>query len=633
MSYNLYIKEVSRVTVDGEVETLPLKKGVNLLYGKPNTGKTFWLQLLDFLLGDRGTVQEAFNNDDSVLEKYVAVAAEIEINECTYRIERNWVEPGKKTKIKIDDEYLSVDDFSQKILDLLGIESLHIPKGNPYTNTWPQLSFRMMLRHMYRQERFWSDISDKQPKYERDAVLAQFLGYASNIYSNEENEIVEKSKKLLKLEAQKDQFNETLDSITREMTSKLEDYSTQFITKDILSDIISKLELELKNNIKSRELLITRLRQDEKDNKVDFENEKKLSARRISFFKRKENILKQKNELSNRIIEFNELKQAIKSEILKLSRSQKSAVISNFPISHCPSCNQKIKAKKSHTECFVCHQSISQEFDNEFDTVAFEKRNLSAEEEELSELINLIKIELKEYDDQLQSIDEKLAAISNEIKPLRDISSIFTNSELSQIDSNRGRLEERLINFKRLGNNLSIRESLVQKIDDLRNDIEQIEIDLTSKKKTVDYESIASVFEDAMMYYLQKISLNNDEKWNGKRIHISLSEESISFYVGKKRWSALSATYKAYFLLAYHYGLLSLSNKHGFNYPGILILDFPFSFEDSESTEFSHLIVPFQELCEDEVLTPQVIITGRRFESLEESNHIELSKIWIEEIE
>ena len=627
MSHNLYIQELNRITFDGELETLNFENGINLLYGDPNTGKTFWLQLLDYLFGDRGTPEDAFSDDDSLLQKYTAVSAIIIINKTSYYIERNWNERGKRTKIKINDEYLSPEEFSNRILHHLNIDSLHIPKGNPYVNTWPQLSFRMMLRHIYRQERFWSDISDKQPKYERDAVLAQFLGYASKIYSNEENDIVEKNKKLIKLEAQKEQFNETLDSITREMTSKLEGFNTQFITKNIIIEIIESLQLEIEKNLQAREKLVKHYRQKENEKKIDFEKENQIAEKRLNLFELKEDLLKQKNNLLNRISEFTKLSFTINSEISKLSRSQVSSIISSFPISHCPSCNQTIKTKRRTDECFVCHQHIEMP-KNQFDMVNFEKQNLIAEEKELLELIEISKNEMNEYEGQIQSLTEQLSLLSDQIKPLRNTSSIFTSPELTEIDSNRGRIEERVINFKRLINNLDIRDGLIGEIDKLVAEISTIDKDLEIKKEVVDYDTISTFLEDEMMHYLNKISKDHIDRWNGKRISISLSENSVFFYVGKKKWTSLSATYKAYFLLAYHYGLLSLSNKKGFNYPGLLILDFPFSFEDTNITEYGHLIEPFKALCDRENNDLQVIVTGRRFSSTDEANHIELIKVW-----
>jgi hypothetical protein len=102
----------------------------------------------------------------------------------------------------------------------------------------------------------------------------------------------------------------------------------------------------------------------------------------------------------------------------------------------------------------------------------------------------------------------------------------------------------------------------------------------------------------------------------------------VNFYVGEKKWTSLSATYKAYFLLAYHYGLLSLSNNPEFNYPGLLILDFPFIFENTTINEYGYLIEPFEKLCTINKNELQIIATGRKFSNLEKVNHIKLEKVW-----
>jgi hypothetical protein len=43
-----------RELATGNSEELAFEVGVNLLVGRPNTGKTRWLQTLDYLLGDQG---------------------------------------------------------------------------------------------------------------------------------------------------------------------------------------------------------------------------------------------------------------------------------------------------------------------------------------------------------------------------------------------------------------------------------------------------------------------------------------------------------------------------------------------------------------------------------------------------
>ena len=57
MRSTLVINQVWRRTTDGNVEALDLSAGVNLIVGGPNTGKTKWLETIDYLLGDSGDTQ------------------------------------------------------------------------------------------------------------------------------------------------------------------------------------------------------------------------------------------------------------------------------------------------------------------------------------------------------------------------------------------------------------------------------------------------------------------------------------------------------------------------------------------------------------------------------------------------
>ena len=72
----LSIAILERRLSTGNVESLDFKTGVNLLVGAPNTGKTKWLQTLDFLLGDTG--DNPFDAEESGLAaKYDAAAAHV----------------------------------------------------------------------------------------------------------------------------------------------------------------------------------------------------------------------------------------------------------------------------------------------------------------------------------------------------------------------------------------------------------------------------------------------------------------------------------------------------------------------------------------------------------------------------
>lgn len=178
----LRINSLSRRRTDGSVEFLSLGPGVNLLAGSPNSGKTTWLQMLNHLLGAETAANEIFSFD--VVERYSAVSAELQVGESHWHVERRWNEQGVRSKVLVDDCSFSTTDFQKELMSALGIPILTYPKTDPASNaTWPTLSFRMLLRHLYRQQRFWTDIANKQPDPETRACILLFLGLAERIFT------------------------------------------------------------------------------------------------------------------------------------------------------------------------------------------------------------------------------------------------------------------------------------------------------------------------------------------------------------------------------------------------------------------------------------------------------------------
>lgn len=168
MAKSLVIRHLSRTTSAGEYEELSFTEGVNLLVGPPNAGKTIWLRMLDYLFGDPDKPEDSF--EAGLADKYVAMAAQMEIGEDTLELERRWKEPGVRTKTFVNGKGYSSGEFSDFILKELDIPVVFYPKGSPYAeSSWIRLSWRTLLRHIYRQERFWGDIADKQLEFEQHA--------------------------------------------------------------------------------------------------------------------------------------------------------------------------------------------------------------------------------------------------------------------------------------------------------------------------------------------------------------------------------------------------------------------------------------------------------------------------------
>ena len=98
----LSIESIDRLQAAGELESLSFELGVNVLVGVPNTGKTKWLQLLDYLLGDPGNNPFEGAVETGLAGKYVSAGANLRIGEALYRVERRWQESGAKTKVFVE---------------------------------------------------------------------------------------------------------------------------------------------------------------------------------------------------------------------------------------------------------------------------------------------------------------------------------------------------------------------------------------------------------------------------------------------------------------------------------------------------------------------------------------------------
>lgn len=637
MSLKIIIQNVSRTTVEGVVEKLELKPGVNILQGPPNSGKTVWLNIIDFLMGDTGPIEEVLANEDShgkkLYEKYTSASMIVNIGDKELIIERKWNEQGSRGKIYINGATMQAADFSDYILPELQIPILRFPKGNPLSDkAWPTLSWRMMLRHIFRQENFWSDLADKQPEIEQHAVLAQFLGIAGNLFSAQFGDVVAKHKELLKLKAEHEQFGSILDSIGQRMSNPNE--NATFLTHESIIKAIEALESKIKVLLDKRLEVISR-----EVAKVENENDKVKNYILEKTYEREEliqkitEISKKQKGLISRISEFNTLQSTIKQEIGKLNRTKEAGnLFSDLKITHCPACDQQIRhtEKSDVDKCFLCHQPIHKvQIENRID---FEISQLNGEFDELLELVRSLKNDEKELDIYEDKLRYGLVLVEREIAPLRNRMTALISPEVGHIDAERGRLEEQIESHKRMLKSLDYKANLIRQIDAVNSEILILESQLNSKELEINFEEVSSILEEEMTNYLNQLVKNNRDRWTHDRPRFRIGEKGFTLKVNEGKWSkSIGATSKLYFLFAYHYGLLALSKVEGCNYPGLLIIDFPPELPNTEKnilfTE-NYVVEPFITLCKESSITMQVIITGNAFINLQGVHQVQMSKTW-----
>lgn len=177
------IQRIERVDSSGIVEELRFAPGVNLIVAPPNSGKTTWLQVFNHLMGSEAPPGRLVS--DEVAQRYLQVAAHIMINDQAVELRRRWNEYGMMGKVLWNGTALSLVDFQKQLLTALGLPVLGYPRADTISQqVWPTLSFRMLFRHLYRQQRFWSEIVAKQPEAESRACLLLLFGLASQVFTD-----------------------------------------------------------------------------------------------------------------------------------------------------------------------------------------------------------------------------------------------------------------------------------------------------------------------------------------------------------------------------------------------------------------------------------------------------------------
>ena len=234
------IVELTRTFKSNEEERLEFAIGVNLIEGGPNTGKTTWLQCLNYLLGAENPVEHYFNDD--FIDKYRAIKGVFIVNNESVNITRDWTIPNQKSKTNYKGHKFNSDEFQKKLLKDLKVPVLNYPKTDPISDIRATfLSFRMHFRHLYRQQKYWNDLVDRQPAGEFRSCLLNFLGLAEKIYTQDYYKFYEISDKL-KI------ANEQYESEKRILELIIPIISPSFETNFEITDLLFSYEKLIKAN-------------------------------------------------------------------------------------------------------------------------------------------------------------------------------------------------------------------------------------------------------------------------------------------------------------------------------------------------------------------------------------------------
>ncbi|MBN8937924.1 MAG: hypothetical protein J0H01_00460 [Rhizobiales bacterium] len=617
----LSVTSVDRRLATGNVETLAFEIGANVFVGPPNTGKTKWLQTLDFLLGDPGANPYESADAEGLAEKYDAAGAVLQIGEDAFRIERRWAEPGAKGKVFVNGGGMLAREFQHWLMDKLAIPVVNFPKGNPMSGqTWPELSFRSLLRHIHRQQRFWGNLVDLQPDAEFHASLLSFLGLADAVYSEDYGVLVKLRLEAMNLRARREQYGQTLNDLAADLLDT-DDVSlgvsdtTIFAAQQRLRDIVGQLQDKRMRVLAEASVRTVPLAQRSRVEALSYARAEVLEAltavsrKRQAAEERLKDVLRYRKDLAD--------------EIDRMARASDAGdILSDLRVTHCPACDQALKAPHDPDHCFVCHQHLADDPEIKglgIVRLRFEQDRLKGELKEADDLLDILRRDVEKQASEARSAEQGLRAIEVELGPARQAIAALAQADVSAIDVALGQAAERAKQMDRVTAALELGKSLTSQVQALEDQIRPLADRVDESLRAIDFDAAARWLEDGMNAYLEALNRERPYTWKHSPVEIDLTRSSVTFRIGRKKWQgALGGTDTLYFLMAYNYGLLSLSPRPKTHYPGLAIIDVPGEFSGESIGDKENFIVqPFIDLLNGEAFDgAQLIITGSAFTGL-----------------
>lgn len=626
------LESIERVAANGETERQNFEPGLNLLVGRPNTGKTVWLKMLDYVLGDRDSAEEKLSEELAV--KYQALRVQAHAGREEITLERRWKESGAKHKVFLDGTAVDAGDLSALLLERLDIPPLHYPQGNPYgPRAWPELSWRSIYRHIYRRQLFWGGLVERQPESEQHACILQFLGLAKDVFSAEYASLIDAEKSRMSLEARREQFMQALNEVSQRLLDVEDEVAG--VTPEVISESVGRIGVELKEIEAKRETILEALLAESALR--DRGRVEDLGEERGRLLTEHENVARELAVAGARLQDILDYQADIEAEISRLERAQVSGtVFSGLRVTHCPACDQAISgSNEGGYNCFLCGRALPGKVgddDSGNKRLDLAIRQLRTERAEAGRLVEELQGRRGTLAKAVRNLSERIGELEADLERVRKVAAAILPPELALLDLQTGRLEERRKQWERIREALKRREQLAAEIERLRARVAQLDHVVERQAASIHFETAADLLCDGMNDYLTRLNEAREGAWTQAEVSLRLDARSFSFQVGGEGWDAkLGGTLTLYFLLAYQYGLLKLSRENRCNYPGLTVLDMPAELPDVESVADleNFVLVPFvQLLSEPELKNAQVIVAGSAFAGLEGARRIELDRVY-----
>ena len=629
----LIIEQMARTKADGQVEKIEFRDGVNAIVGPQNTGKSTWLRMLDFLMADDGSANAKF--DEVLVHKYRAISSLMRLGDEIIELERQWSDDGTRSQMRLNGDRINLDDVQPLFLARLGIPQLRFPQGNIVGSdrTWPSLSWRSLLRHIYRRQDYWSDLVPNQPESEQHACMLQFLGLAEHLFSEDRSALTDKRKRISQLETRRDYFVELMQKLLPDLMGD-PDLSSG-ITAEGIVKASARIEAEINELVERRSTLLVQVRDQSHAPKGQLGA---ILEERTLALRNKERTGAELSGIQVRLSELEEYQSGLKRESVRLDRADAAAgLLEDIKITHCPACDQSVENRTRRAEnCFLCAQptlSAGMNAETAARRLKFEREQVSAEVSEAAELVDAARKELTRKQTALRDVDRRLRDVDLLLRPFQAAASGLLPEEVALIDQRIGALNARKETVEALQGPLEDSANLTAEIADLQAEIKSLEATVSKREERLDFEKAGERLSEGFNVYLNTIRERDDKSWTKTgQISVGVSERRTQLLIGERAAKPqLGGTLTIYFLFAYHYALLNLTKHPDCHYPGLTLLDFyPDIAQEAALADRLHLVLaPFVQLSLDPAIAPiQVIVASRGLPESPNINFIPLSETW-----
>ncbi|GGV48095.1 hypothetical protein GCM10010495_77390 [Kitasatospora herbaricolor] len=573
----LRIEAITLVHASGEMDKYTFNTaGLNIVQGIRNSSKTTTLNAIDYCLGNRSSPADALKA--AVADEYTEILADLTINGDPTEIRRS-LEHGRQNKVVVNGNEFPVAEFSGRILRALRWPDLSIPKGihaASATELVP-LSFRSVLRHIYRNEDSWTKFADKEQEFHRRAVISFLLGFAPARYNNNDFAVAAAQRNLAQAQAAE---REVHDSTDRAIAALCENLQLPIArTQQQVDSVRVELRAELDSVHEQRRRLtqeVELLVAVGAPSGVTPGYDPTLSGQ----YERATQELAQAAEtvadLEQVLAAHIQSQNTVKAEIARMDRLIASVdVFGSLPVRLCPACEQKIDTHRDHPEgsCYVCMQPVTD--DQRRRRGELEQRSLTAEAEDLEDVVTRTRRDLHQAKADHQGAQSRHHDLAARLNTDRAASLAPFVSTLEEMAARLAQLQQKLMALPvvdemitRKAASTEAAEAAARRLDQLqRQSEEDPQLGMTPLDR-------CAVFAERMNEFLDR---HRDDVWVTG--NVAISADDLTFYVGTRPWhQALGAEAMVLFFLAYSRALLFLAQDMGGDcpYPGLLMLDNPF---------------------------------------------------------